>query len=85
MRFLTHLERKIKQIICELDQEIPEEDRCPHLAKKDGDFYCSKDYNGKITEARKTVCCYVSLQVFCMDKERFQNCIWYKGIETFIE
>ena len=68
-----------------LISNTPPNERCPHLKEDLEGPYCSKNLKSdKISQERRMVCDSYSLQLWCLNKEACQNCIWYKG-EKFRE
>ena len=68
-------------LVEELFEECPKRDRCPHIRKDKSGPYCARDLNKgmSVLQERRNVCCYASLQLWCLDKDRFSKCIWYQG------
>lgn len=74
-----------RDLVNELLAESNIEDRCPHLREDSFGCYCSKNLDGPVVlDVRRRVCDTASLQLWCLDKERYNICIWYNG-EPFIE
>lgn len=57
------------------------EDRCPNLQTDNHGPYCARDLEeGEIiSERRRRICDNASLQLWCLDKDRYNLCIWYNG------
>jgi len=57
------------------------EDRCPNFRTDSIGPYCGRDLiqGEKITDERRGVCDNISLQLWCLDKDRYNICIWYQG------
>jgi len=75
-----------RELIEELFLTVPVERRCPHIRLDDIGPFCAKDIEeGKMVGiARRSVCDSASLQLWCLDKDRCEKCIWYQG-EKFQE
>jgi hypothetical protein len=85
VRAVSPRERADRFLVRDLLEWNPEEVRCPHLKVDDTGPYCSKDLKGEaISAQRRYVCDPVSLQMWCLDKERAPICIHYKD-ERFKE
>lgn len=69
-----------------LIESTPAEQRCPYLAKDTFGPYCSKDLApGSVPSGqRRNICDHLSLQLWCLDKDRCHKCIWYQG-EPFLQ
>lgn len=75
-----------RELIGSLERETPERKRCPYL-KKEGKFfyYCGLQAGGDaelelnptnpIIRSRQSPS---ELQIWCMDEENYQNCIFYR-------
>lgn len=76
----------LKKLIDSLFAETPVENRCPYIRKDSIGPYCSKGLgeNKDIGVSRRAVCDHLSLQLWCLDKERCPICICYRG-EPFVE
>ena len=74
------------ELIEELFASAPIEKRCSNLRKDNISPYCGRDLaeNSYVTESRRLVCSTASLQLWCLDNERCDKCIYYNG-EPFIE
>jgi hypothetical protein len=70
----------------ELLFQSPIEYRCPHLRRDRKGCYCGMDLKigGDISDERRRICDNASLQLWCLDKDRYSLCIWYRG-EPFTE
>ncbi len=67
-----------------LIEGVSAENRCPHFGLDGSEPYCGKGYQegNKIEIGRRMACDSASLQLWCLDKERCDKCIFYKG-ESF--
>mgnify|MGYP001602016003 CR=1 FL=1 len=79
---MNQLEWLTKQLIVELFENAKGLETCPYIKKmkKDG-AYCGKGLNDSAepNEARQNVCDTASLQLWCLNPENYQNCIYFKG------
>ena len=68
-------------LIEDLFKQVPEEKRCPNIRKDDNGPYCAKNLKegAEITYERRIVCDTSSLQLWCLDKDRYQGCIFFRG------
>jgi len=76
-----------KQLIEELFASTSAEKRCEHIRRDKTGPYCARDLKegeSVIGFARRNICDPASLQLWCLDKERCNKCIWYNG-EPFKE
>ncbi len=74
----------IKNLVDELFSEVPEENRCPYLRRDKIGPYCSNGLGDQpVTEARRMVCDTSSLQLWCLDKERCDICIYFRDPKEF--
>jgi len=82
----TTLEDLNRDLTLELLTESQPEDRCPHFKIDSQGPYCSRDLRDgeEIANIRRRICDNASLQLWCLDNERYHLCIWYKG-EPFTE
>ena len=72
--------KQIMELIEEIISAVPEEHRCPYLAKDDISPYCANGLKSQaITEERRMVTDIASLQLWCLDKERCNRCIYYQA------
>ncbi len=59
--------------------------RCPYIAADDHSCFCKKDHPNfgcsaeTINESRRIVCDTASLQLWCLDGERYHLCMIYQG------
>jgi hypothetical protein len=55
--------------------------RCPNLKINNKGAYCGRDFmeGEKVSSERRRICDNASLQLWCLDKDRYAICIWYKG------
>jgi len=69
------------ELIEKLFTETSKEKRCPHLCRDDVGPYCSKGFKSgsTISEKRRMICDAYSLQLWCLSKEDYDKCIFYKG------
>lgn len=63
-----------------IKESLPE-NRCPHFRTDDKGPYCGKNLGEgeDISDKRRMVCDNYSLQLWCLDKERCDKCIVYRG------
>ncbi|MDP4039711.1 MAG: hypothetical protein Q8P57_03975 [Candidatus Pacearchaeota archaeon] len=54
---------------------------CPFIERDGLDAYCSKGIASgeKIQEGRRMVCDIYSLQLWCLNPEKYEKCIYYLG------
>jgi hypothetical protein len=74
--------RQEKEIINELFENSPAENRCHNIKRDQVGPYCSKDIPDEevyIPTSRRLVCDVASLQLWCLDKERCDKCIHYEN------
>ena len=67
-----------------LFRETEDGARCPWVRRDCQGAYCGKDLQeGKpISQYRRMACDSTSLQVVCLDKEKYPKCIYFQG-ESF--
>ena len=65
----------------ELLSESNPEERCPNFRTDDIGPYCGRDLSQgePVIEIRRDVCSNASLQLWCLDKEKYHICVWYNG------
>ena len=68
-------------LIEELLAKSPTQDRCPHLQVDNTSLYCANNLTGQISKKRRLVCDTYSIQLGCLDKERFCKCLFYENPE----
>ena len=68
-------------LIEDLLANSPAQDRCPHLKTDNVSLYCSNQLTGEVIEKRRGVCDSYSLQLWCLDKERFCKCLFYNNAQ----
>ena len=80
------MDPRLQKLVDELFAEVPQEKRCPHIRKDVLGPYCAKglEVGKEIGVSRRAVCDHLSLQLWCLDKERYSICIYYRG-EPFVE
>jgi len=68
-----------RKILDELFTGVPEEDRCPHLRRDSKSPYCANGLQpeGFVSDQRRIVCDSISLQLWCLDKERCSKCAYF--------
>ncbi|GEM_PF-5177264 len=75
---------RVRGIIDGLFRKSKPKGRCPYIRRDEISPYCTKDLQDKpITMERRSVCDCASLQLWCLDKDRYHNCIWYRGTDKF--
>ena len=59
---------------------------CPNLRTDSKGPYCGRDLTEgqNISDERRRICDNYSLQLWCLDRDKFHVCIWYQG-EPFKE
>jgi hypothetical protein len=64
----------------ELMEEVKGKASCPHLRKSPNSPYCAKDLQPgePVTIDRYSVCDTASLQLWCLDPQRYHKCLFYK-------
>lgn len=70
-----------QQLVLELWQESTSDNRCPHVGH-DGKT-CRCDAVG--AEASELVCGHASLQLWCLDGERYPLCIFYQEAHSGLQ
>lgn len=68
-------------LIDELFQSTPEDKRCPYIRKDNIGPYCSINLkeNESASPERRYSCDPLSLQLWCLDKNRCSKCLFYDG------
>lgn len=71
----------VLDLIDELFSEVPKEGRCPYIRKDETSAYCSAGLKQDevVSFYRRYVCDSISLQLWCLDKERCDKCIYHNG------
>ena len=71
----------LDRLVEELFINSPEKIRCPYIRRDENGPYCAKNLKegSKIVEERRLVCDVYSLQLWCLDKDRCHNCIFFNG------
>lgn len=77
----TTREDLVKGLTQRLLSESSPQERCPNLRTDNQSPYCGRDLKEgeDILEQRRMVCDNYSLQLWCLDKTKFNICIWYQG------
>lgn len=83
VRILNPLEQAETALVKKLLAEVEEDRRCPNLRVDSEGPFCAKDWNQgeTIKDERRYLCDTASLQLWCLDIERCEKCIYYKGEE----
>ena len=74
-------QEKRKQLVEELFRNSSEGTRCPYIQRdENGEPYCSKDLkqDQPISDERKIICDHFSLQIWCLTKDQYNKCIFYR-------
>ncbi|MBS3079085.1 hypothetical protein J4218_03115 [Candidatus Pacearchaeota archaeon] len=77
-------------LVLGLLRESKVEYRCPHFCTDEIGPYCGRDLtegqhtHSNISSGRRIICDSASMQLWCLDKDRYDNCLWYRG-EQFRE
>lgn len=73
--------KRIREQSQRLLEESNPNDRCPNLRVDEYSPYCAKDLRQgePILRERRLICGVGSLDLFCLDKDRYSICIWYRG------
>ena len=72
----------VEEILIEdLFKQSPKERRCPCMKKDNIGPYCAKNLREgtEITYERRIVCDTSSLQLWCLNKDKYRTCIYFKG------
>lgn len=69
-----------EKLAIHLLQATPREQRCPYLREDHVGPYCSNSLSGEAapSESRRMVCDTYSLQLWCLDIQRCDKCIFHK-------
>ena len=70
-----------KNLTNKLLNESNLENKCPNLKVDKIGPYCNRDLKEgePPSKQRREICDNASLQLWCLDKDRYNICIWYKG------
>ena len=72
------LDDREKELVESLFLGVSESERCPFIRRDEEGHYCSSGLDGREVNETRRVCCDVySLQLWCLDKSRCENCIFY--------
>ncbi|MBS3065650.1 hypothetical protein J4229_01250 [Candidatus Pacearchaeota archaeon] len=76
----------VDKVVEELFRRSPENERCPHIRKDYLGAYCSKNLKEgeNIDKERRYVCSACPLDIWCLNKEKYSDCMFYQG-EQFIQ
>ena len=72
---------KVKDLTDELFEQSRKDERCPHIRRDGGGAYCARDLKEgeEIPLYRRCVCDNASLQLWCLTKQDWTRCIFFKG------
>ena len=78
---LTTPEDLVKDLTDQLISESDPKNRCPNFGIDSKGPYCARSLvpGEIISDQRRMICDNYSLQLWCLDRDRFNVCIWYRG------
>jgi len=81
VRLLNDLEAATMNLVARLFRESANSRVCPNIKRDSTGPYCARDMEPgeEITEQRRMLCDHLSLQLWCLTKDRYKKCIWYQG------
>jgi len=85
VRELNPLETAQARLVQELFSQADLPNCCPFIKRDAQGPYCAKGLEGgtRVTSERRGVCDTDSLQLWCLDPERYSKCSTYNG-ESFL-
>lgn len=77
VRFRTKEEKLEDQLF----REVQGKSTCPYIKRNCEGAYCGKDLKEgeKVSRSHRIVCDISSLQLWCLDANKYDKCIQYKG------
>lgn len=78
IRIKERIERLIERKFVEVKQN---KEICPFLKIDNEGYYCAKNlkHGEEIIYERRIVCDRCSMEIFCINKERYVKCSFYQG------